>query len=165
MHLNNCFQYDDFLVLPEEVNLDEAKAVLDKLPADNVETNIDNNTSLQQPTSTNLLKLRKSTGMVDISYLMFYFKILIDMSFALILSISIYHLYIDSSMFDESRKADMTLLSYMKEMGKNNYKIIALLSQITIIFNGKGARFAHIDLIHSGYFETEPHPYCLIILC
>ena len=67
------FQSDDFLVLPEGIHLDEAKALLETVNLDNVPANVEDKpkptTSLQQqPSTSSVLKLRESTGVIMLMY-------------------------------------------------------------------------------------------------
>ena len=60
-------QSDDFLVLPEGVHLDETKAILDAVNADNVHVSVDKNIILpttSKQSSSSVLKLRGSAGII-----------------------------------------------------------------------------------------------------
>ena len=59
-------QSDDFLVLPEGVHLDETKAMLDAVIADNVHVSVDKNIkpTTSKQSSSSVLKLRGSAGII-----------------------------------------------------------------------------------------------------
>ncbi|CAB4038222.1 UBX domain-containing 1, partial [Paramuricea clavata] len=107
---------DDFLVLPEGVHLDEVKATLDTVNVDNVQANPDTNTKLTtSQQQPPTSSVLKLRGSAD------------------------------SSMFDETVKADMTLLSYMKEMGFD----VAVAEKALLITKNQGVQPA-IDWINSN---------------
>ncbi|XP_028399102.1 uncharacterized protein LOC114522573 [Dendronephthya gigantea] len=107
---------NDFLELPEGVHLHEAKTILDVLTTDDVKSGADSNT--QSSTST---QQQQSSSVLQLRGSS------------------------DSSMFDETSKPDMTLLSYMKEMGFD----VAVAEKALIMTMNQGVQPA-MDWINSN---------------